>query len=220
MEPKYSENNPTPRQVPYTNTLCPGRPAADRLSHDKALHCMLKKKTDFCAPAHSLQRTSPGGNSQYPPGRELCGSQSWSVLDRNENFSVPAGNQTSDGPVRSLGTVLIRERVLPSSEENSNGWSHHLRLLMLYSFCTLVYVGKVKVKVTLEQDTNAQKDSRCIALIFLQPRPRPPCPAKEPVPIVQEAGWAPGPVWKGAGNLASPGFDPWTVQPVASRYTD
>ena len=46
-------------------------------------------------------------------------------------------------------------------------------------------------------------------------------PGKDPVPIVQEAGWAPGPVWTDAGNLALPlGFDPQTVQPVASRYTD
>jgi hypothetical protein len=28
---------------------------------------------------------------------------------------------------------------------------------------------------------------------------------KDPVPIVQEAGWAPGPVWTGAENLASTG---------------
>ena len=27
-------------------------------------------------------------------------------------------------------------------------------------------------------------------------------PGKYPVPIVQEAGWAPGPVWIGAENLA------------------
>ena len=27
-------------------------------------------------------------------------------------------------------------------------------------------------------------------------------PEKDPVPIVQEAGWAPGPVWTGAENLA------------------
>ena len=27
-------------------------------------------------------------------------------------------------------------------------------------------------------------------------------PGKDPVPIVQEAGWAPGPVWTGAENLA------------------
>jgi hypothetical protein len=28
-------------------------------------------------------------------------------------------------------------------------------------------------------------------------------PGENPVLIVQEAGWAPGPVWKGAENLAS-----------------
>ena len=46
-------------------------------------------------------------------------------------------------------------------------------------------------------------------------------PGKDPVPIVQEAGWAPEPVWAGAENLAPPpGCDPRTVEPVASRYTD
>jgi len=45
-------------------------------------------------------------------------------------------------------------------------------------------------------------------------------PGKDPVPIVQEAGWALGPVWTGAENLTPLGFDPRTVQPVASRYTD
>jgi hypothetical protein len=47
--------------------------------------------------------------------------------------------------------------------------------------------------------------------------PRPPL---LPVPIGQEAGWAPELVWIGAENLAPPGFDPRTFQPVASRYTD
>ena len=45
-------------------------------------------------------------------------------------------------------------------------------------------------------------------------------PGKDPVPIVQEAGWASGPVWTGAENLAPPAFDPRKVQPVGSRYTD
>ena len=45
-------------------------------------------------------------------------------------------------------------------------------------------------------------------------------PGKEPVPIVQEAGWASGPVWTGAEDLAPPGFDPWTVQPLGCHYTD
>jgi len=33
-------------------------------------------------------------------------------------------------------------------------------------------------------------------------------PRKDPVPIVQEAGWAPGPVWTGAENLAPNGIRP------------
>jgi hypothetical protein len=44
-------------------------------------------------------------------------------------------------------------------------------------------------------------------------------PRKEPVPIVQEAGWTPVPVWTGAENIAPKGFGPRTVQSVASRYT-
>ena len=31
-------------------------------------------------------------------------------------------------------------------------------------------------------------------------------PGKDAVPIVQEAGWAPGPVWVGAENLAATGI--------------
>ena len=44
---------------------------------------------------------------------------------------------------------------------------------------------------------------------------------RDPVPILQEAGWAPGPVWTAAENLAPTGIQSMeTVQPVASRYTD
>ena len=50
--------------------------------------------------------------------------------------------------------------------------------------------------------------------------PAAPYPGKDPVPIVKEAGWAPGPVCTGAENLAPPGFDSRTVHPVGSRYTD
>jgi hypothetical protein len=31
-------------------------------------------------------------------------------------------------------------------------------------------------------------------------------PGKDPVPIAQEAGWTPGPVWTGAENLAPTGI--------------
>jgi hypothetical protein len=46
-------------------------------------------------------------------------------------------------------------------------------------------------------------------------------PGQDPVPIVQKSGWTPVPVWTRAENLAPPpGFDPRTVKPVASHYTD
>jgi hypothetical protein len=51
--------------------------------------------------------------------------------------------------------------------------------------------------------------------------PRPLSTSEEdPVPIVQEAGWTPEPVWTGAENLALTEIRYRTVQPVASRYTD
>jgi hypothetical protein len=53
---------------------------------------------------------------------------------------------------------------------------------------------------------------QCHALATL-PRER------EPVPIIQEAGWVLGPVWTGVEYLAPLVFDPQTVQLVASCYT-
>jgi hypothetical protein len=47
------------------------------------------------------------------------------------------------------------------------------------------------------------------------PRPR---PGRFLVPIVPEAGWAPEPVWTGAENQTPTGFDPRTIQPVASIF--
>ena len=44
---------------------------------------------------------------------------------------------------------------------------------------------------------------------------------RDPITIVQAAGWAPGPVWTGAENLAPPlRLDPRTVHHVLSHYTD
>ena len=43
--------------------------------------------------------------------------------------------------------------------------------------------------------------------VEVSPTPRPPLPPeKDPLPIVQEAGWAPGPVWTGAENLDPTGI--------------
>jgi len=51
--------------------------------------------------------------------------------------------------------------------------------------------------------------------------PRPQfTPGKDPVPIVQDAGWAQGQYEQVRKISPPPGFDLRTVQPVASRYTD
>ena len=75
----------------------------------------------------------------------------------------------------------------------------------------------------------AHRGSRGIALPFrdhgtrrwwgVSVMPRPLfTPGKDPVPILQEAGWAPGPVWTGAENLAPTGIRS-PVLPARS-YTD
>jgi hypothetical protein len=52
------------------------------------------------------------------------------------------------------------------------------------------------------------------------PRPGRFTLGKDPVPIVQEAGWAPVQFWTCAKISPTPGFDPRTAQPVVSHYTD
>ena len=57
--------------------------------------------------------------------------------------------------------------------------------------------------------------------VSLTPRPL-FTPGKDPVRIVQEAGWAPGPFWTGAENLASSGifFVQWSItgQDIVSTF--
>ena len=45
-------------------------------------------------------------------------------------------------------------------------------------------------------------------------------PGKYPVSLIQEVGSAPGPGDSCGKSRPPPGFDPQTVQPIASRYTD
>jgi len=43
---------------------------------------------------------------------------------------------------------------------------------------------------------------------------------RDPVPIAREAGWPQGRTKQARNISPSPEFDPWTVQSVASPYTD
>jgi len=81
-------------------------------------------------------------------------------------------------------------------------------LLLLLLLLLLTYLG-----FTLSQATKALRESRGIALLYFRilhykgwgvsvtTRPH-FTHGKDPVPILQEAGWASGPVWTGAENLA------------------
>ena len=85
------------------------------------------------------------------------------------------------------------------------------------------------MKFTLEQAMNVQKGSGCIAILFffnlggrwgcvVNATPRPPFPReRDAVPLYGSMG---GPQGRMQKIPLPTGFDPRTVQPVSSRYTD
>ena len=70
----------------------------------------------------------------------------------------------------------------------------------------------------------AQRGGRGIALLFqdlgarrgVSGQQHAPATGKDPVPTVQEAEWALGPVWTGGKISSPPGFDPRAVQPAVN----
>jgi len=89
----------------------------------------------------------------------------------------------------------------------------------------------IKVKWSRYRPGVAHMVGRGIALLFhdrgtrrvwvVSSTPRPHfTPRKDPVPILQEAGWAPGPVWTGGKSRPTPGFEPGPSSPWLSRYSD
>ena len=78
-----------------------------------------------------------------------------------------------------------------------------------------LYKGKGKIQTTTGHEGPEVEKSYSSALSstsaldggggWSTPRPGRFTPGKDPVPIVQEAGWAPGPAWQGAENLAPTG---------------
>ena len=95
------------------------------------------------------------------------------------------------------------------------------RLCNLYQGAVTRILVRVNVKFILEQSTKAQKGLYSLFNLgaprwgwVVSTTPRPIYPQeRDPVTIVQEDGWTPGPVWTGAENLVPQrGFDPRTVQ--------
>jgi len=97
------------------------------------------------------------------------------------------------------------------------------RTMALGSNQPVTEISKVKVKWSRYRPGVAQRVGRGITLLFhdrgtrrgwvVSSTPRPHfTPGKDPVPILQVAGWA--------ENLVPTGIRSRTVQPVVSRYTD
>ena len=108
-------------------------------------------------------------------------------------------------PSRGLPAVTNKKHEKPSIRQSVSGQD--------FENCTS-WIHKVKLKWSCYRHGVAQRVWRGIALLFhdsgtrrgcvVSSTPRPlVTPEKDLVPIVQEAGWAPGPVWRGAENLAA-----------------
>jgi len=89
---------------------------------------------------------------------------------------------------------------------------------------------KEKVKFSRYRPVVAQRVGRVTAILFHDHSTRRGwvvsttpwlhfTPGKDPVPIVQEAGWTPGLVWNG-GKSVPTRIQSQTVQPIVGCYTD
>jgi hypothetical protein len=109
--------------------------------------------------------------------------------DCNDNYD----DKREDKEGKDNDMSLLNQIVLSSSPQNSK----------------TLKIRHKKVKFV-------QRGSRGIALLIrdldvrrgwvVSTTPRPLYPGKDPVPIVKEAGWAPGPVWRCAKSLAPTGI--------------
>ena len=86
-------------------------------------------------------------------------------------------------------------------------------------FQALAQVNKVHPVTYHEGSEGEDKYSYILSLISALDGPDPLTFNNDPVPIEQEVGWAPRPVWTGAENIA-PQRGPRIIQAVARCCTD
>jgi len=142
----------------------------------------------------------PPGKTRYPLYRRLGGYQGRSGLLRK--ISLPLG---------------FDPRTVHPVGSRSTDWTIPAPYIYIYIY---------KVKWYRYRPRVAQRVGRGIALLFhdrgprrgwvVSSTPRPHfTPGKDPVPILQEAGWAPGPVW--AGGKSRPRRDSIPDRPARSQ---
>jgi len=107
-----------------------------------------------------------------------------------------------------------------------NVWYIIMNMSVLQMHLIVYYLVKVKVKCSCYRPSVAQRVGRGIALLFhdhgtrrgwvVSSTPRPHfTPRKDPIPVLQEAGWAPGWVW--SGGKSRPHRDSILDHPACSQ---
>jgi hypothetical protein len=128
----------------------------------------------------------------------------------------------------SMNSFVSEQRQLTSPFRKQQCECWVIDMQGVFAFCALQCL-KVNVKTTTNalilQCTDTRHSPTCFGTLkclyqAVNHAPAAFYPGKDPVPIVQNAKWVPEPVCTGAENLAPPGFDPRTTQPVTSPYTD
>ena len=132
---------------------------------------------------------------------------SWTIVHRLQNLlicRILTGTKVMNLPIHIIFSQVEHD-ISNIVSQNSLGFEEREKK------CTLVQALRFCTGRT------AHRGSTGIALLFLyhgtrrgwgvSVTPRPLfTPGKDPVPNAQEAGWAPGPVWTGAENLAPTGI--------------
>ena len=141
-------------------------------------------------------RTLPQGKKRYPFYRWLGGPQG--RCGRAENL-IPTGIRS-----RTVQPVVSCHTDWATQPTCIYIYTHTQKGLLLLLLLLLLHIKKVKW--SRYRPGLAQRVGRGIALLFhnhgsrrgwvVSNRPRPNVtPGKDPVPFLQEAGWAPEPVW-------------------------
>ena len=158
---------------------------------------------------------------EFPSAPCLAGKETWWQFA--SRFCWHASELIST-PVRIYIYIYILISASRVSENSYTDFPYTDGLLCIYTHKK----GKV---IPLQVRCDPEGGGRGIALLFLDrgtrrgwvvsSTPRPHfTPGKHPVPILEEARWAPGPVWTGGKSRPHRDSIPVATQPVVSRYTD
>ena len=197
--------------------------------HTTHIHIYIQYGGIYCAPRswnsvgtlpHLIMVTDSNTKWLLLPKTVSC----WEEVDLLVSIASPVFACKACDDRHRLAHLASRDICHPSNT------SWHLTV----KYTTFTFAPRIKCTLVqalrLCTGRTAHRGSKGIALPFhdhgtrrgwgVSVTPRPLfIPGKDPVPIVQEAGWAPGPVWTGAKNLAPTEIRP-PDRPARSQSLD